>query len=494
LRSMIPVLIVITALSFSCSAAEDQAALEAFVLDQIIPELAPFSDYIAFLYPHPLGPSDGLAPYAPAVIPSKVDQLPYLVPYELAAETWFLWIDLAPYARYAHDTIFVLIDPANGSYVSHREQWWPVLNGASLWVHEDEYWSKENWIASSLSGGVPSGASDAACTPDLPGTDYYDWALVMNGWVPGQSDAQGMAADFAGVCEAFNGLGMRTSVLDVGQASPETLENHVIRLFTEIPLYSCCDRLYFYIVGHASPGALWVGGQRLSASELARILTQPGDTYVPSRVYVFLEAGYSGEFIAELSEHSNINRVWTASDAHGPAFGDLDPPNDPNPEDAGGEWTSSFLAILAQLLEEDPLAIQAYEYGREYMPINRALTEAHALNAAVLSDRSCPADYLFSNVDPDRLRWDLDYLARWDRQHHANRGNLQETIAAHDDAPCFEVLWFLHYMARHDALYEPASEFNGRVGKGAAKDLAHSNWWEFCDEFWEIFTTPLEGE
>ena len=55
------------------------------------------------------------------------------------------------------------------------------------------------------------------------------------------------AANARRICEALNDLGMRVSVLDPGKASPEALEAHVIRLFTEIPLYKCCARLYFHI-------------------------------------------------------------------------------------------------------------------------------------------------------------------------------------------------------------------------------------------------------
>jgi len=493
-RSAFFVLLSFVALGLSCVATGETAAIEAMVLGEVLPELALSSDYIAFLYPEPLGSADALAPYAPATIPDSVERLPYLIPYPLDGETWLVWIDLNPYARYAHDTLFVLIDSTDGSYAIHQEQWWPVLNGDSLWVEEAAYWSEANWIASSLTHGIPKGSSDAICTPDQPGTDYYDWALVVNGWTPGQPNAQGMNADFSGICKVFNGLGMRTSVLDVGAASPAALENHVIRLFTEIPLYHCCDRLYFYITCHASPGALWVGGQRLSAPELARMLTLPGDTYVPSRVYVFLEAGYSGDFIAELSQHSNINRVWTASGFNEPSFDDLDAGVDPDSEDIGGEWTSSLLATLEQLLGEDPIAMKAYEYGREYIPVNLALSQASSRNAAVLTELSHPDHYLFSDADPDRLPWCVDYLARWDRQHHIVSGNLDEIVSMYEQSPCLEVLWFLNKMARHDALYTPSADFEGRTGKHAAKDLAHSNWWELCDEFWQIFTTPQDGE
>ena len=87
----------------------------------------------------------------------------------------------------------------------------------------------------------------------------------------------------------------------------------------------------------------------------------------------------------------------------------------------------------------------------------------------------------------------IDYVARYDRAHHAARGNLEATIARHEATPCLEFLWFLHYAARHDTLPAPTSEFSYRILKGYAKDVAHSDWWEHCDLFWEIFTTPDKG-
>ncbi len=472
----------------------DEEQTANLLVERILPELDIASDFVAFLHPAPLDADDGLAPYAPTPIPGDVDRLPHLVPYELTGPTWFAWIDLHPYARYAHDTLFVLIDASDETYVVHPETWWPVLNGVSLWIDADDYWGEEEWVASSLSAGVPAGESKAICEADRPGSDYYDWALVVNGWSPGQPGEAGFYADARGVCGALNDLGMHVSVLDPGDASPEALEAFVVRLFTEIPLYDCCDRLYFYIACHASPGALWIGGQRLSSVELARMLTFPGDTYVPSRVYVMLEAGYGGSFIPDLSPHSNINRVWTASAADRPAYADWDPTIDPNPEDAGGEWTSSFLAALDRLLEEDPLAIGAYEFGREYVPLNMACRSLESLDAAALSGLSDPADYLFSEGETEYLLAAVEYLARYDRAHHRVQGNLDERIARYAEAPCLEFLWFLHNTARHDTLPAPTPEFSYRILKGYAKDVAHSDWWEHCDLFWEVFTTPSESE
>jgi len=470
----------------------EQAA--TLLMEGVLPELDIDSDFIAFLHPVTLDSSDELAPYAPTPIPDEVDRLPCLTPYELTGPTWFAWIDLQPYARYAHDTLFVLIDAVDRTYIVHPEQWWPVLNGASLWTVSTDYWSGEDWVTATLSAGVPGGALAATCEAELPGTDYFDWVLVVNGWSPGQPGEEGFSADARGVCAALSGLGMRVSLLEPGEASPEAFEGHLIRLFTEIPLYDCCDRIYFYITCHASSGALWVGGQRLTSDELARMLTLPGDTYVPSRVYVMLEAGYGGSFIPALSPHSNINRVWTASAADQPAYGDLDPAADPNPEDAGGEWTSSFLAALEQLLREDPVAIGAYEFGREYMPLNMACRSQETFDAATLSGLSAPADFLFSDGRTEYLLTAVEYLARYDRAHHRVRGNLDERIALNAGEPCLEFLWFLHRTARHDPLPAPTPEFSYRILKGYAKDVAHSDWWEFCDLFWAVFTTPDAGE
>ena len=468
------------------------------IREMVLPSLVLPQEYAAFLYPDILSPDDRLAPYAPAPMPDEVEQIPHLISYEIDRPVWFCWIDLAPSSRYAHPTIFVLIDAADGTVSVFHEAWWPVLNGRSLWVEPKDAWCSDDRIAArlGLESCTPGGRSVPVCSPDRPGSDYYDWALVVNGWSPGEPDRDAFAADAAGICNAFGDLGMRTSILGPGQASPESLEAFVIRLFTEIPLYKCCDRLYFYFIAHATPGSLWIGGQRLRADELARIVSMPGDVYVPSRVYVFLETGYGGSFLPDLASTGNVIRVWSASAAGEPASRDRDGAVDPNPDDVGGEWTSSFLATLEQLLQENDLAMKAAAFGREYMPVNMAFNQAASLHAGVLCGITHPVGHCASEVDPEAFLAGIEYLARWDRAYHTLQGNLEETIDRYANTPCLEMLWFLHNMARHDALPEPSKEFNGRIGKGHAKDTAAGNWWEHCDLFWEVFTqeTPAEED
>jgi hypothetical protein len=51
-------------------------------------------------------------------------------PIRIMGEATLVWVDLAPDARYAHETEYLLITP-RGTSVS-KGQWWPVLNGKPI--------------------------------------------------------------------------------------------------------------------------------------------------------------------------------------------------------------------------------------------------------------------------------------------------------------------------------------------------------------------------
>ncbi len=461
--------------------------------EEILPELQISRDYVAFAYPTVLGPSDELSPYAPDPIPADVMSLPHLVPYTIEGPAWFFWIDLEPYARYSHPTSFVLVDASAGSYVVHEEGWWPFLNGESLWIDPDVYWNEPNWVSTQVTPpkGDDDAFGDAGCGTTAPRANFFDWALVVNGWTPGEPGEQQFRADTEGMCRAFNSMGMKLSTLLPGEASPGAVEAFIGKLFTELRLYTCCERLYFYFTCHASPGALWIGGQRLSASELARMLSNPGNTYVPSRVYVFIDSSFGGSFIPELTAHSNIMRVWTASGANEIAFNDLDPANDPNPHDTSGEWTSSLVETLDEILfsqhAQDPLAVLAVKLRRYYVTLNRALHVSSAKNAAVINGLSHPADYLFSTADPGYLRECGTFLAQWGRDAHLSRGDLESTIELHRDSRCQPFLRLLNHVGKHNAA-PPSPRYHLWTGKQCARDLSHRDFWDYCDVYWDVFS------
>ena len=56
----------------------------------------------------------------------------------LNTPTWFGWINDNPQAFFEHETRFVYIDAVTGNYEVVTERWWPVVDGESLWMSEEE--------------------------------------------------------------------------------------------------------------------------------------------------------------------------------------------------------------------------------------------------------------------------------------------------------------------------------------------------------------------
>jgi hypothetical protein len=56
----------------------------------------------------------------------------------LNTPTWFGWINDNPQAFFEHETRFVYIDAVTGHYEVSSEKWWPVVDGESLWMGEEE--------------------------------------------------------------------------------------------------------------------------------------------------------------------------------------------------------------------------------------------------------------------------------------------------------------------------------------------------------------------
>jgi hypothetical protein len=48
----------------------------------------------------------------------------------ITSETKLIWVDLAPWARFAHDTEYLLITSEGTTII--KGQWWPVLNGKAI--------------------------------------------------------------------------------------------------------------------------------------------------------------------------------------------------------------------------------------------------------------------------------------------------------------------------------------------------------------------------
>lgn len=114
------------------------------VLEEIVDPETLDHDVIVFAWFTPLQRGDLLYAFRP----ESTDQPVFI--QEISKGSWFFWIDDAPGDDFAHPTRFVLVDQASGEAIAYPEEWWPVLNGESLWSDPDVYWDQANWVYTNM--------------------------------------------------------------------------------------------------------------------------------------------------------------------------------------------------------------------------------------------------------------------------------------------------------------------------------------------------------
>lgn len=108
------------------------------VLNEII--VPPTTDHVitAFLVKKPLQPGDVIAPFYGEI------------KHEIQEPAWFAWIDDDPLAFFAHPTRYVFIGARTGDIEIVEHDWWPKLNGASLFMSREEMMDLELIIYSDV--------------------------------------------------------------------------------------------------------------------------------------------------------------------------------------------------------------------------------------------------------------------------------------------------------------------------------------------------------
>lgn len=89
--------------------------------------------------------------------------------YSIGASTWFVFIDDAPEAFFAHPVRYVFIDAASGEYEVVTESWPPEINGDSLWNAPTQAWHLIE-VLSVLDSAVHGSSSSS----NAPKADYGD--------------------------------------------------------------------------------------------------------------------------------------------------------------------------------------------------------------------------------------------------------------------------------------------------------------------------------
>jgi len=105
---------------------------------------------------------------------------------------------------------------------------------------------------------------------------------------------------------------------------------------------------------------------------------------------IIIDACHSGSFIDDLTGLSNVKIVLTATDADHSSYGDIDGPDDPNPGDTGGEWTSGFLEDLIEYTSDATVLSYIRSIALEFQVSEKTALYWYAWDSA----------------------WDLDYARR----------------------------------------------------------------------------------
>ena len=103
-----------------------QEAIDIIIKKVIVPPTLDH-DAAAFLGMNPLDSGVVYYPYSHDDLEKKIEY-----------PVWFGWINDSPQAFFAHGTRYVFIDARTGNYTIETYSWWPVVNGESLWMSEEE--------------------------------------------------------------------------------------------------------------------------------------------------------------------------------------------------------------------------------------------------------------------------------------------------------------------------------------------------------------------
>ncbi|MBU7014510.1 MAG: hypothetical protein HXS52_07735 [Theionarchaea archaeon] len=339
--------------------------------------ITPDQKIIAFLWPEPLSSSDEIAPYAPAQ--EEFTTVPHLIPYPLEESCWFFWIDDDPYAKFAHPVRFIFFWIESEDLTVYDEEWWPVLNEASLWADEEEYWNAAYWVVNAgIERPTPSVFLYRAGAPLDQEEESSGKALVVNGWKEGEHSKETLAEDEKSMTAAFRGTGLSVAGARTVRDIEKTLRTWSKEMEPDSTVVT-------YITAHSNRGYVLIGGEKLTVAAFSKLLSDFEDGV---HIFVIVDACYAGTFLAdELKKEAEI--IITSTSSTKRAYRDFDPKNDVNPLDKGSEFTSG-LSKNFYVLQEISVDSPPDTYGRIFGKVEEVMTDIVELDAAAQNGFSDP--------------------------------------------------------------------------------------------------------
>jgi Peptidase C13 family len=376
----------LAALPASAQLTRDEAVQA--VIDQVILPSSTAAKAVAF------APQTAL-PAGSTVRPFLLNTPPFVgSTTTLASDSWFVFIDDAPLARFAHPVRFALVDashpnPVVGSGITVTQQgWWPLVNGVQLYASLDERLVSPDRVWGSLP--LPSRAPQVFETrgtyvdPILPEplaatTTGKVCAIVASG-----ADDASFRGDVRDMADHYRRrLGVpAANVQEKVNITKADLDAMIAKANRD-----GCTKVHLFLASHGAPETVLMGGQRVSSADLAKCIKK----LTAKDVCIVFDWCFCGSFIDNIqgcpghsvtvttaTDASSLSCAWIAADG----------------SDGNGYFTEDLIKCWADPRADGPDAGrdvsqgEAYDWvkanarpkTRDQKPLHRSLEDAEPID------------------------------------------------------------------------------------------------------------------
>lgn len=360
-RPLISALVAALALG-ACGRESDpeEAGLEQSEAAQRVVDALVDDDDLVIVYQWP-DPLDGDSVLAPSIAPGFPEESAVAID----EPGWFFWIDEAPAAAHQHESQWVLVDRDDGELEVIESPWRPSIDGQVAWALREEFESPSHWA------WAPEGAAEAASMregfvaqerPRMLCEAGFGTGIVINGSDDGDFFLEGdMTTSAKAMQSSFEDLGFDMAYANPKGGGDEKGVDMNSYMAEQAMKLKDGDTFVVYLTGHG--GTLPDGSETGVGGVFEKSLAQKLERFRPGvNIIVVIDGCYSGAMIDGLSCVADL--VVTATSADKKSTGDkdwlaniFDQTSDPDPEDAGMEFTAGFVRSFDEL-RSDPEQVE----------------------------------------------------------------------------------------------------------------------------------------
>jgi len=330
---------------FSCSKDDPESSaeglgrteVEEIVTGTVIPSQVPAGDkYVCSRIAGTLTAGTVIEEDAPAGWQGSAGRAPAAA-YEVAEESYFFYLDLAPATFYVHPVKYVVVSKASGQFDVIDASWWPKIAGTTP-DHLLQAFPGENLV-------VEDNVDIQARTQDPM---IFNFPPLVNQWsegyivVQGLMPTEGLYADATTTYE--NGYNFFIDYANAFSSVVGLTEGDAEDVFVAIDALVLDGKsmITLYIIAHGGVDHVKLSGGWVPVSDFRDKFAE----YPTVMFNLLLGSCHAGSFIDDLETLPNMRVIMTACAADQgaqPDWDDVDGELDYNYWDSGSEWTSSIL-------------------------------------------------------------------------------------------------------------------------------------------------------